>query len=470
MDDRARTLLRRVHVGFVFQSYNLVPTLDVRENVLLPFELAGRRLSAEEGAWVDHLIDVLGLADRVDHRPGELSGGQQQRVAIARALAPRPAVVLADEPTGNLDTRSSREVLGLLRTAAREYGQTIVMVSHDPVAASYADRVLVLADGRLVGDHEAMSPQQIAELLIGFEAGVGMSTRSDLVLGARRELGTIALVAAMCGFYAGALLVASDILRVNSEQVGDVTAIGVVLGVVASVFIAVAVYVSAVVIVNGVDTVIAGRLRQIALLRLLGADARSLRRAVVRGTTTVAAVGVTAGVLLGVLTGDITRAVLVSVDRLPEGDYSLFPVLAAPAAVVVTHRGGGCRLGRFACGAARHPGAGAVRCLGAVAGDAAREPVPAAGHGPSHRRPAPSSSPPRPPWASPGPPSASCWPHSGRCSPAPACWSAPGSSCPDWSRRPACCSARTRRARWRRATRSGTPGAPPARPWGSSSG
>ena len=163
-----------------------------------------------------------------------------------------------------------------------------------------------------------------------------MSTRSDLVLGARRELGTIALVAAMCGFYAGALLVASDILRVNSEQVGDVTAIGVVLGVVASVFIAVAVYVSAVVIVNGVDTVIAGRLRQIALLRLLGADARSLRRAVVRGTTTVAAVGVTAGVLLGVLTGDITRAVLVSVDRLPEGDYSLFPVLAAPAAVVVT--------------------------------------------------------------------------------------------------------------------------------------
>ncbi len=171
MDDRARTLLRRVHVGFVFQSYNLVPTLDVLENVLLPFELAGRRLSADERAWVDHLIDVLGLANRVDHRPGELSGGQQQRVAIARALAPRPAVVLADEPTGNLDTRSSREVLGLLRTAAREYGQTIVMVSHDPVAASYADRVLVLADGRLVGDHAAMSPQQIAELLIGFEVG-----------------------------------------------------------------------------------------------------------------------------------------------------------------------------------------------------------------------------------------------------------------------------------------------------------
>jgi putative ABC transport system ATP-binding protein len=172
MDDRARTILRREHVGFVFQSFNLVPTLDLLENVLLPFELAGRRLSPEERGWVDHLVDVLGLRDRIGHRPGELSGGQQQRVAIARALAPRPAVVLADEPTGNLDTRSSREVLGLLRTAAREYGQTIVMVSHDPVAASYADRVLVLADGRLVGDHEAMSAQQIAELLIGFETGV----------------------------------------------------------------------------------------------------------------------------------------------------------------------------------------------------------------------------------------------------------------------------------------------------------
>jgi putative ABC transport system ATP-binding protein len=172
LDDRARTVLRRTHVGFVFQSFNLVPTLDVRENVLLPFELAGRRLSGEERQWVDYLLEVLGLSDRLTHRPGELSGGQQQRVAIARALAARPAVVLADEPTGNLDTRSSREVLGLLRTASREYGQTIVMVSHDPVAASYADRVLVLADGRLVGDHEAMSPQQIAELLIGFEVGV----------------------------------------------------------------------------------------------------------------------------------------------------------------------------------------------------------------------------------------------------------------------------------------------------------
>jgi putative ABC transport system permease protein len=163
-----------------------------------------------------------------------------------------------------------------------------------------------------------------------------MTTRSDLVLGSRRELGTIALVAAMCGFYAGALLVGSNTLRVNSDAVGDVTAIGVVLGVVASVFIAVAVYVSAVVIVNGVDTVIAGRLRAIALLRLLGADAVSLRRAVVRGTTAVAVVGVVAGVLAGVLAGDIARAALVAEDQLPQGDYSQFPVLAMPAAVAVT--------------------------------------------------------------------------------------------------------------------------------------
>jgi putative ABC transport system permease protein len=162
-----------------------------------------------------------------------------------------------------------------------------------------------------------------------------VSTRSDLVLGARRELGTVALVSGLCGFYAGALLVASDILRVNSRAAGDITAVGVVLGVVASVFIAVAVYVAAVVIVNGVDTVIAGRLRQIALLRLLGADAKALRRAVVRGTTVVATAGVVVGVLTGVLAGDVTRVVLVARDRLPEGDYPWFPVLALPAAGVV---------------------------------------------------------------------------------------------------------------------------------------
>ena len=169
LDDDARTVLRRTHVGFVFQAFNLVPTLSAIENVLLPFELAGRRLTADEHAWVDTLMQSLGLADRAAHRPGELSGGQQQRVAIARALASRPQIVVADEPTGNLDTTTSREVLGLLRTAAREYQQTIAMVSHDPVAASYADRILVIADGRIVGDHAPLPPQEIAELLISLE-------------------------------------------------------------------------------------------------------------------------------------------------------------------------------------------------------------------------------------------------------------------------------------------------------------
>jgi putative ABC transport system ATP-binding protein len=171
LDDNARTTLRRTQVGFVFQAFNLVPTLSLRENILLPFELAGRRVDAAEQQWIDHLVHILGLAHRTGHRPSELSGGQQQHVAIARALASRPAVIFADEPTGNLDSRSSREVLTLLRTAAREYGQSIAMVSHDPVAASYADRILVIADGRLVADHGPLSPQQISDLLIGLEVG-----------------------------------------------------------------------------------------------------------------------------------------------------------------------------------------------------------------------------------------------------------------------------------------------------------
>jgi putative ABC transport system ATP-binding protein len=171
MDDDARTLLRREYVGFVFQAFNLVPTLSALENVLLPFELAGRRVGTDERARVNDLLASLGLVERASHRPAELSGGQQQRVAIARALASRPQIVVADEPTGNLDTRSSREVLALLRTASREYEQTIAMVSHDPVAASYADRILVIADGRIVGDHGRLTPQQISELMISLEVG-----------------------------------------------------------------------------------------------------------------------------------------------------------------------------------------------------------------------------------------------------------------------------------------------------------
>jgi putative ABC transport system ATP-binding protein len=169
LDDDARTVLRRTHVGFVFQAFNLVPTLTALENVVLPFELAGRRLDADPRSWGDLLSERLGLAARPDHRPGELSGGQQQRVALARALATRPQIVVADEPTGNLDSRSSREVLTLLKTAACEYHQTIAMVSHDPVAASYADRILVIADGRIVADHASLSAQHISDLMISLE-------------------------------------------------------------------------------------------------------------------------------------------------------------------------------------------------------------------------------------------------------------------------------------------------------------
>jgi putative ABC transport system ATP-binding protein len=149
LGDKDLTVLRRDRVGFVFQAFNLVPTLTARENVTLPLALAGRK--GEQG-WVDQVVSTVGLSDRMTHRPSELSGGQQQRVAIARALASRPQIIFADEPTGNLDSRSGAEVLGFLRRAADEMGQTIVMVTHDPGAASYADRVLFLADGRLVDE------------------------------------------------------------------------------------------------------------------------------------------------------------------------------------------------------------------------------------------------------------------------------------------------------------------------------
>ncbi len=170
LDDTALTLLRRRRVGFVFQSFNLVPTLDISGNILLPFELDGRKPSSDERAWIDQLVDTLGLRPRLGHRPHELSGGQQQRVAIARALATRPDLVFADEPTGNLDSRSSREVLSLLQSASRDYGQSIAMVTHDAVAASYADRILLLADGRVVEDRPRSTPAEISALMLGMEA------------------------------------------------------------------------------------------------------------------------------------------------------------------------------------------------------------------------------------------------------------------------------------------------------------
>ena len=147
LNDNHLTRLRRDQVGFVFQSFNLVPTLDALENITLPMAIAGRK---PDRVWLDQVIDTVGLRDRLTHRPSELSGGQQQRVAAARALASRPDIIFADEPTGNLDSRSGAEVLGFLRRSVREMGQTIVMVTHDPNAASYADGVVFLNDGRVV--------------------------------------------------------------------------------------------------------------------------------------------------------------------------------------------------------------------------------------------------------------------------------------------------------------------------------
>jgi putative ABC transport system ATP-binding protein len=149
LDDRRLTDLRRDRIGFVFQAFNLLPVLNARENILLPLRIAGRE---PDPAWLDTLIDAVGLRDRLTHRPAELSGGQQQRVAVARALASRPAVVFADEPTGNLDSAASEEVLQLLRRSVDEFSQTVIMVTHEPHAAGFADRVVEMADGRIVAD------------------------------------------------------------------------------------------------------------------------------------------------------------------------------------------------------------------------------------------------------------------------------------------------------------------------------
>ena len=163
LDDKELTRLRRDKVGFIFQAFNLLPVLDARENILLPLSIAGRE---PDPGFFDKLVDTVGLRDRLTHRPAELSGGQQQRVAVARALVSKPAVVFADEPTGNLDSNASTEVLALLRAAVDEFGQTVVMVTHDPVAASYADRLIVLADGNVVHDGEAAaSAEDVLDLM-----------------------------------------------------------------------------------------------------------------------------------------------------------------------------------------------------------------------------------------------------------------------------------------------------------------
>ena len=165
--DKELTRLRRDRVGFIFQAYNLVPTLTARENVTLPLDIAGRKPEPE---WLDRIIDMVGLRDRLDNRPNQLSGGQQQRVAAARALVSQPEIIFADEPTGNLDSRAGAEVLGFLRESADSHGQTVVMVTHDPTAASYAHRVIFLADGKIVDEMNEPTADRVLERMKGFDA------------------------------------------------------------------------------------------------------------------------------------------------------------------------------------------------------------------------------------------------------------------------------------------------------------
>ena len=160
LPDRQLTRVRRDHVGFVFQAYNLLPVLSAADNITLPLDIAGRSADRD---WLSTVIETVGLAERLQHRPSELSGGQQQRVAVARALAGQPEIIFADEPTGNLDSRAGAEVLDLLRRCVRDFGQTIVMVTHDPVAASYADRVVFLADGHIAGQLDRPTPQTVLD-------------------------------------------------------------------------------------------------------------------------------------------------------------------------------------------------------------------------------------------------------------------------------------------------------------------
>jgi putative ABC transport system ATP-binding protein len=172
LSDARLTRLRRDQVGFVFQQFNLLPTLTAQENILLPLSIAGRK---PDKSWYDTVIDTVGLRDRLTHKPAQLSGGQQQRVACARALVSRPEVIFADEPTGNLDSRSGAEVLGFLRQSVRDFGQTVVMVTHDPNAASYADRVIFLADGRVVTEVSEPTADTVLETM----------KRIDVLAGAR---------------------------------------------------------------------------------------------------------------------------------------------------------------------------------------------------------------------------------------------------------------------------------------------
>ncbi|MGW3124259.1 ABC transporter ATP-binding protein [Streptomyces sp. NPDC001107] len=167
LKDKQLTKLRRDKIGFIFQAFNLLPTLTALENITLPMDIAGRKADKQ---WLERVIDMVGLRDRLGHRPAQLSGGQQQRVAVARALASRPDIIFGDEPTGNLDSRSGAEVLGFLRNSVRELGQTVVMVTHDPVAAAYADRVVFLADGRIVDHMLQPTAENVLDFMKQFDA------------------------------------------------------------------------------------------------------------------------------------------------------------------------------------------------------------------------------------------------------------------------------------------------------------
>jgi putative ABC transport system ATP-binding protein len=165
LKDRELTELRRTEVGFVFQAFNLIPTLNAYENIVLPLMLGGDR--GDQG-WIDEVIDTVGLRDRLRHRPSELSGGQQQRVAVARAMATRPQIIFGDEPTGNLDSRTGTEILNFMRSAVDDHGQTIVIVTHDPVAASYADRIIFLGDGKVVDEMLDPTAEKVLDHMKGF--------------------------------------------------------------------------------------------------------------------------------------------------------------------------------------------------------------------------------------------------------------------------------------------------------------
>ncbi|MCX5377986.1 ABC transporter ATP-binding protein [Streptomyces sp. NBC_00091] len=167
LKDKQLTQLRRDKIGFIFQAFNLLPTLTALENITLPMDIAGRKADKQ---WLDKVIEMVGLSGRLSHRPTQLSGGQQQRVAVARALASRPEIIFGDEPTGNLDSRSGAEVLGFLRNSVRELGQTVVMVTHDAVAASYADRVIFLADGRIVDEMYGPTADGVLDRMKAFDA------------------------------------------------------------------------------------------------------------------------------------------------------------------------------------------------------------------------------------------------------------------------------------------------------------